>query len=134
MLSKIKKSVAVGLSAVLAVSLSCGVCAAKENDPDTGCSRVLVDDWHDPCLVANIKCARTCFDATLSREGKTPAFCGEQQIDAIPSKFLGCNEEFQKCMSKPLTFWKKLRFNSPFYFGMAATAGFAVFQLLVVWL
>lgn len=134
MLSKIKKSVAVGLSAVLAVSLSCGVCAAKENDPDTGCSRVLVDDWHDPCLVANRECARTCFDATLSREGKTPAFCGEQQIDAIPSQFLGCNEEFQKCMSKPLTFWEKLRLNSPSNSEMPPIAGFAAILFLVAWL
>ena len=133
MLSRMKKSLVTGLSVVLLVGLNVGTCSAQKSEPDAGYCRAVLDDWYDPCFVTNRKCANICFGTTLSREGKTPSFCGEQQIDAIPSRFLGCNEEFQKCMSKPLTFWKKLRFNSPFYFGMAATAGFAVFQLLVVW-
>lgn len=106
MLSKIKKSVAVGLSAVLAVSLSCGVCAAKENDPDTGCSRELLHGWYDPCLSENRRCARACFEDILSGGDKTRASCGEQQIDATPSPFIGRTEVFQRCM-EPLSFWKK---------------------------
>lgn len=117
MLSKIKNSVAVGLYAALAISLSCKVCTARENGPDnlgggvctspqnapdTFCGRALTRERTKHCTNKLRMCAHVCLDAIL--RNNTQVFCGKQQIGAIPSQFSYCNEEFQKCMNKPQLF------------------------------
>lgn len=106
MLSRTKKILALGLSLSLLIptSLSCRVCAKQESTPDTGCSRALADDIFDPCMVANTKCSLACKDARNGKVDTTPAFCGEHKFGEKPSRFLGCNEEFQKCIDKDCKF------------------------------
>ncbi len=121
---------------------------------DTGCSRPLVDE--DPCERAEIECSLACYDALEGKVDTTPAFCGEHKIGEEPSYFLGCNEEFQKCMdkdcrflndavnlkaedimNKPLSFWERWRTSGRFldekykvsYFG-AVVVGACVVNLL----
>lgn len=106
MLSKTKKVLTLGLSLslLMPLSLSCRAYAEQGRALDTGCSRALADDILDPCMVANTKCVLDCYDARKGKVDTTPAFCGEHKIGEEPSYFLGCNEEFQKCMDKDCRF------------------------------
>ncbi len=136
MISKTKKILALGLSLSLMMpaSLSRRVCAAQGSETDTGCSRALVDGIHDPCMVAKTKCLLACYDALTSNVDTLSAFCGELKVGETPSCFLGCNEEFQKCMDsdcsflnnvvdlkakgimdKPLSFWEEWKVSNRFW-------------------
>ncbi len=136
MTSKTKKILALGLSLSLMMpaSLSRRVCAAQGSETDTGCSRALVDDINDPCMVANAKCSLVCFGALNGIVDTMPAFCGELNPGETPSVFLGCNEKFQKCMDGSLSFWEKWKESNSFWmenyftfhFLMTAAGGVAI--------